>query len=497
MSRARRLVALVLALGVGGYLVYFDAFSGHSNQSGAPVVNVGELERAVPVVLADEHLTTSWYCPGVPANDKSISGSISIANSSDADITGTLTLLSKDQPPVTTSIIVPARSGIEVDALGGIKATFVSAVIELNGSGGTVEQHVVHLAGDSVALCANTPAKDWFFADGFTGSDSIEQIVLTNPFKDATVVDISFVTLETKREPANLQGFVLPPQSVIVLAMDEQGARNEKVLAVAVRASSGRLIAGRSQHFLGDGRLGYTMSLGASATSAQWWFSDGEKGPNISEQLIIFNPGDTDRSLTAVFIAAGDTGAAIEPAVITAPAGRVVTIDTSKLPTLPDGRYAILVAVTAVDGVTQDLAADQIVVEQVKNRRDGNAVATSVVLGMPASAASTTWFAPSGVAAGLDGALVVFNTTAQDASISVQSVGPAGAVPLSGLEKVVVPASGVVAITVPVGLPMGELIFQASAPVIVQRLLPRGHDLIGRSAVHALPLISATATSAG
>lgn len=493
MSLIRRLVAVFVVLGVGGYLFYFDAAHDYNSRK----ARSAETQRAVPVVFSDAHLTTSWYCPGVPANDGSITGTISISNSSDSDITGTISLLSKDQAPVITALLVPARSGVEVDAIGGIQASFVSAMVELSGTAGTVEQHIVHLAGDSVALCANAPAQDWFFADGFTGADSVEQIVLTNPFTDATVVDISFVTLETKREPANLQGFVLPPRSVTVLAMDEQGARNEKVLAIAVRASSGRLIAGRSQHFLGEGRLGYTMSLGASATSPQWWFSDGEKNPNVSEQLVIFNPGSNDRSLTIVFIASGDATAALEPATIIAPAGRVVTFDTGKLPSLPDGRYGILVAISDIvnsagnetTGGDATELQDGIVVEQVVNRRDGNVIATSVVLGMPATAVSTTWFAPSGITAGLEGAVVVLNTTADEASISVQSVGPAGAVPITGLDKVVLPASGMAFITVPIGLPGGEIILQATVPVVVQRLLSRGHELIGRVAVHALPLI--------
>ncbi|MHB1130353.1 MAG: DUF5719 family protein, partial [Ilumatobacteraceae bacterium] len=330
----------------------------------------------------------------------------------------------------------------------------------------------------------------------FTGADSIEQIVLTNPYTDSTVVDISFVTLETKREPANLQGFVLPPRSVTVLSMDEQGARNEKVLAVSVRASAGRFIAGRSQHYLGQGRLGYTMSLGASATSAQWWFPDGEKNANVTEQLVIFNPGDSDRMLSIVFITSGEDTSSIDPATITAPAGRVVTLNTASLPSLPNGRYGILVA--TVD-IPADLGAagisDDIVVEQVINRGDGKTVGTSVVLGMPTSAASTTWVAPSGATGGLDGVFVVLNTTADAATISVQSVGPAGAVALSGLDSIALPGSGLVTITLPVGLPVGELILRATSPVIIERLLSRGHDLVGRSAVMALPLVPSPVTS--
>ncbi|MEK7410337.1 MAG: DUF5719 family protein [Actinomycetota bacterium] len=499
MIRVRRLLAVILALGAMTSLVVLDKVNKVTLLTPLSTERPGK-SHAVPIISTELKLTTSWFCPGVPANDAAITGVIIISNSSDSDITGTITLLSSEQQPVISALSVPARSSVALDAIAGIESKFVSAVVELNGDIGSVEQQIVHPAGDSVALCANAPSKDWFFADGFTGADSVEQVVLTNPFTDSTIVDISFVTLETKREPATLQGFVLPPRSVTVVSMDEQGARNEKVLAVSVRASSGRFIAGRSQHYLGQGRLGYTMSLGASTTSPQWWFPDGEKNANVAEQLVIFNPGDTDRTLSVIFITNGDAASGLEPATITAPAGRVVTLNTASLPTLPDGRYGILVAMveTSADqtltalGVTDTV--DNIVVEQVINRGDGKSVGTSVVLGVPTSAASTTWVAPSGATAGLDGTFVVLNTTADSASISVESVGPAGAVALSGLESIVMPASGLVTITLPVGLPVGELILRATVPVIVERLLGRGHDLVGRSTVMALPLIPSPVT---
>lgn len=494
MMKIRRLLAMMVALGAMGSLIAFDASHDVASLTEASIEST-DMPLAVPVVATESRLTTSWYCPGVPGNDATVTGVIFVSNSSDSDITGTITLLSDNQQPLVNALSVPALSSIALDAIAGIESKFVSAVVELNGGVGTVEQRIVHPAGDSVALCANAPAQDWYFADGFTGADSIEQIVLTNPFTDSTVVDVSFVTLETKREPANLQGFVLPPRSVTVLSMDEQGARNEKVLAVAIRASSGRFVAGRSQHYLGQGRLGYTMSLGASATSAQWWFPDGEKNANVTEQLVIFNPGDTDRTLSVVFITPGEATSSIEPATITAPAGRVVTLNTASLPSLPNGRYGILVATVEIPtdlGVV--VAPADIVVEQVINRGDGKTVGTSVVLGMPMSGASTTWIAPSGATAGLDGVFVVLNTTADAASISILSVGPAGAVALSGLDSIRIPGSGMVTITLPVGLPTGELILRATTPVIIQRLLARGHDLTGRSAVMALPLIPSPVT---
>ncbi|MEI7967232.1 MAG: hypothetical protein WCH94_06535, partial [Actinomycetota bacterium] len=97
-----------------------------------------------------------------------------------------------------------------------------------------------------------------------------------------------------------------------------------------------------------------------------------------------------------------------------------------------------------------------------------------------------TWSAPSGVTPGED-SLQVMNTTSQEATVSVLQVGPAGAVVLGGLESLVLPAGGVLSIGVPPGLPDAQIIVQASVAVVVQRLLLRGHDLFGRSAVLALP----------
>jgi hypothetical protein len=436
----------------------------------------------MPHVAAAEALTTNWFCPGVPANDDTISSNLVISNASETDISATVTLLSTGQTPVVNAVSIPARSNISLDARGGIGAQFVSAVVEIIGSQGLVEQIVRHPAGDAVVLCANQPETDWFFADGFTGADSIEQIVMTNPYVDATVVDITFVTADAERSPEQLQGFVLPAKSVVALSMDQQGARNEPILAVSIRASSGRLVAGRVQHYLGQGRLGYSMSLGASAMSTQWWFSNGEKLAGNTESLVIYNPSSRDRSLSVVFVNGSDSANSIDPLLITAPAHRVITVDTGAIPSLPVGRYGIIVATN-----DQDLGDSLgVVVEQVINRRDGNTVGTSVVLGAPLHSESTTWSAPSGVTASED-SLQIMNTTSQEGTVSVLQVGPAGAVVLGGLENLVLPAGGVVSIGVPAGLPDAQIIVQATTTVVVQRLLLRGHGLFGRSAVLALP----------
>ena len=479
------MVVTVLAACLALIVVDSGANSGvNGDASIDSAINVTEVSALAPMphVAAADALTTNWFCPGVPANDDSITSNLVISNASEADFSATVTILSTDQTPIVNAVSIPARSHISLDARGGISAQFVSAVVEIIGSQGSVEQIVRHPAGDAVVLCANQPETDWYFADGFTGADSIEQIVMTNPYVDATVVDITFVTADAERSPEQLQGFVLPANSVTALSMDQQGARNEPILAVSIRASSGRLVAGRVQHYLGQGRLGFSMSLGASAMSTQWWFSNGEKLAGNTESLVIFNPSSRDRSLSIVFVNGSDSANSIDPLLITAPARRVITVDTGGIPSLPVGRYGIIVSTNDQD-VGDSLG---VVVEQVINRRDGNTVGTSVVLGAPRNSESTTWSAPSGVTASED-SLQIMNTTSQEGTVSVLQVGPAGAVVLGGLENLVLPAGGVLSIGVPAGLPDAQIIVQATTTVVVQRLLLRGHGLFGRSAVHALP----------
>ena len=475
----RQLAVFVLSLLMVGAMVLTN------QRDNAAIESLVTPVPVMPVVSVDQRISTSWFCPGVPGNDGTISGSIIVSNPSDADFNATVTRLGVGVSPVVTAVTVAARSQAVVNVKEGIESPFISTIVEILGGVGTAEQFINHPAGNSVAQCANEPATDWYFADGFTGADSLDHIVLTNPYSDSTVVDVSFVTTESTREPSRLHGFVIPPRSVIALNMADEGARNEPVVAVEVHASAGKLVVGRSQHYLGDGRLGYTMALGASGLSSEWWFADGEKLDGSTEQLVILNPTRSDATLSVMFVNGANPDTQSEPASVIAPAGSVTLFDTGTLPNVPNGRYGIIVSTVGEPGVE----APGIVVEQVINRRVGNTVGTSVVLGAPMGAMSTVWVAPSGVSSGIDDAMLILNATPIEGMVTVSQIGPAGEVAIAGLESVLLPASGLVSIPVPAGISNGEIVVRATVPVVVQRMLLRGHELTGRSAVLALPTI--------
>jgi len=478
--RVRQVVIALATVAVAAALVIVDARV-------SPEVDDAPLVRgrvAIPSIAAGETVASTWFCPGVPGNDGTITSQLILANSGSQDMSATVSHLGSAVEPVTQSVVIPALASLEVEATGGVSSPFVATIVEILGSSGSVEQVINHPAGRSVVPCTTTTASEWHFADGFTAADSLESIVISNPFSDASVVNVTFTTKDSLREPGNLQGLVVAPRSVLSISLAEQGARNEPVLAVSVRAKSGNVVVGRSQHYLGQGRLGYVMNLGSMGDATEWWFADGEKLDGSTEQLVVYNPWDVDRQLNVVFLPVDGT-TEIEPLVVTAPAGRVTLIDTAQLPTLPAGRYGINVS------VLDDLSRDDrgVVVEQVITRRVGDKVGTSVVLGTPGDALSNVWVAPSGVAPGLEDGLVVLNTTPSEASLFVEQVGPAGLVPVPGLESIVIGPGSLTVVTIPPSLSAAQVVVRSDQPVVVQRMLSRGGELVGRTTALAMPVL--------
>ncbi len=332
----------------------------------------------MPHVNGAATLTGSWFCPGVPASgEEGVGGEVIVSNRDSEQLVGRFTVLTPDGAVAEQGITVApwSRSTIDVDALA--TAPFASVVVELDGGGGIVEQRAVHPAGDSVAPCSNDTSDTWYLADGFTVDGSVETLVLTNPYDDVAIAQLSFSTESGESSPSAFRGFPIPPRSVKVIPIAELGFRNEPVVAVEVTTTSGRIVLGRAQHYLGGGRLGYQVVLAAPAPREQWWFADGERGDGITETFAIYNPTDSDVEVDAVFLGLPIDANFGEIPPIAVPARRVVVFDPSADESgagIPDGRHAV---------VFSTLAEPSIVVERAITRPAGDSVATSVVVGAP------------------------------------------------------------------------------------------------------------------
>ena len=488
VGRTRQLVVLAIALSAVAGLVALERRT-------VDPLTLNAATRATSPEFRRDAKASTWFCPGVIGNDDQVSGLLVISNFAEVPVGGTITRFLVDGVARQQRFAVPARSTLEVDALAGVKSGFVSALVESQGAALVVEQLTVHRAGNAVATCASTPSGTWFLADGFTGADSVDQIVVTNPSLDSAILDVSFVTAIGERNPQSLKGVVVPPESVRVFDVAGLDARNEVIAAVAVRATVGRVVVGRSQHYLGRGRLGYTMSLAAAATSNRWFFADGEKAANVNEEFVIYNPSATDQQLTFIF--ADDQGAAIDPVTVTAPGRRVTKFAPSGLSALPDGRYsAIISATSSVDqsagtGSSAGASAgESVVIERVTTRQGNKSTASTVLLGT--SSASRAWVATSGAAIGVADALRVFNPGSLPATFRVSYLGPAGDLAITGYEEVLLEPGASASVLLGPETASTAVSVTSNEPIVVQRRFDRGPK---QPIDGAAPLILMTASA--
>ena len=484
MNIVRRVVGTVLiAAAVAGVVLVERRHPTVADGASSAVGNTS----GFPQASAGNRISTSWFCPGAAGGDGIDSASVVISNPSDGEITASVSFLS-DQSQESKNVTVAARSRLVVDALRGRTVGVAVPVVEIIGSVGTVEQNIVFAAGDVTSQCVSHTSASWYFADGFTSEGSSERLVLTNPFPESAVANISFTTAEGKRTPANLQGVILAPHSAKSISMNEVGAQNESTVALNVQATSGQIVASRIQHYLGGGRLGYSATVGTPTPQRDWWFTSGRTGSTVNEKLIAYNPTDVDAEVTVTFFGVGITngiapdqaGSAASPSsAVTIPAGGVVAIKTDDIADLPKGDHAMLVS---------SLTSTGVVVEHVLSQITGGSSFTAITNGIPGGLVSTKWRVPSGLANGARNALTILNTTAQDGTLTISAVGPGGEVPLPNLVNIPIGAASVISLDVPLGATDGEVVVSSSVDIAVQRRTTRGHGLVGFGIVGALPV---------
>ncbi|MEO7370871.1 MAG: DUF5719 family protein [Ilumatobacteraceae bacterium] len=435
----------------------------------------------MPFVPKGDFVTSAWFCAGVPIGGPQLGGSAIVANPSEVVLAGKVTIFT-DAPgvaPYTAAFEVPSR-GTQAFDLGQLlpQGTFVSAMVEIYGGGGFVEQRADSASGSAVSPCSNSTSSTWYFADGYTVEGSKEQLVVTNPFPSDAIISISESTATESRRPAILQSLLVKADSILIISQDLL-AKRELELAVTVTSTRGRVVVGRAQEYVTSvGRAGFTMTLGSPSLGEQFYFADGEVAPNVIERYSIYNASENDAVVSVAFLGIDPTLGFVNPEPIAVPAGKVVSLIAGDAG-VPAGRHGAVFS-TETPG--------SILVERAITRTTADTVATTVVMGAPPSFASTRWSMAIGTDLPVDNILVVLNATGSQGTVTVKTLGVGGEVPVPGMEAIDLPASGVITIGVSDPTALGHpLIVESTQRIFVERLLPRDPDLRGRSGSFALP----------
>jgi hypothetical protein len=380
----------------------------------------GIADVALPTAAPPGSLSSTWYCAGGTAagTEEGVAEHVvHIANASDADLSGQLTVYPSDGDPVAEPIEVAAHDRVAVRLSDLVTAPFASALVEVSGGEVGVEHELSGPTGRSIGACASSPSDSWYFPAGTTRAGTRLYLAVFNPFPGDAVVDISFDTDDGTRTPQSYQALVIPGGSVLPIDVSEVVTLRNDV-ATELTTRSGRVVVDQIQTVDDEetGTRGLNVTLGSSVSAETWLFPDGVGAEGYGERIVLYNPADAPAEVDVqVVLDDPDVNGIAEPFEVTVGPRSYSAVDV-----LADGRVPAGVGHAIVVRVRNDLP----VVAQRVVTGTGDAVQPGLGYTMGSPLVATRWLVPVAFAEGLSGAaLIVLNpSSTEPARFSVEAV---------------------------------------------------------------------------
>jgi parallel beta-helix repeat protein len=145
----------------------------------------------------------------------------------------------------------------------------------------------------------NSPAKDWYFAEGTTRAGFEEWLTLQNPGSSDITVNATYQLGPSQGDPVQ-KSFTVPARQRLTVSVNvELGAEKDNSVYLS---SSSDFIAERPMYFDYHGAWdGGHDVLGANDSANTWFFADGYTGDNFNEWLCLQNPGTDAANVTITY----------------------------------------------------------------------------------------------------------------------------------------------------------------------------------------------------
>lgn len=347
------------------------------------------VDVAMPTVAPESALSSAWFC-AASATTGSGRGdlAVTVANATGSRRTGTVTWVPNEGDPVTRPLDLGPHAALRLEGADALDVAGLSAIVEVDGGGVSVEHAVESPRGMALAPCASAASDRWYLANGTTARDATQVLVLFNPFPDDAIVDVSFVTDQGRDQPDALQGLPVRARSATRVNVTEI-VRRRDVTATAVVARRGRLVVDRLQWFDGSaGRRGLSLALAAPAPAEVWTFPVGIFEEGLTERWRLFNPGERDA--VVIIEVVPDEGDLPVPVERTVPGRSQITVDASEIGIAPGSAHSS--TVRSING--EPVVAERELVGTAPSSRRG----WSSMLGSPLGA--RRWVLATGPEAG-------------------------------------------------------------------------------------------------
>ncbi len=296
---------------------------------------------------------------------------------------------------------VPPHSRFTIHVNAILPATEVSTLVESDQP--VVAERAMYFNGglaghDTIGV--NLPSTSWYLAEGYTGGDFDEWVLIQNPGDAEAAVAVQFQTQD--------QGLVdrrynVPPRSRFTIHVDDILPDAQ----VSTYVSSSQPVVVERAQYLNSMRSG-SCSIGARSPSCTWFFAEGYTADGFEEWLLVQNPSGAQARVDLTFMQLDGSNTAMS---ISVPARSRYTVPVHEL--LPGAQLSVSVS-----------SRLPVIAERAmywNGRSDGHAT-----LGTPTP--EYTWFFAEGYTAdGFEEWLLVQNPWDATATVRIDFMMPGGA----------------------------------------------------------------------
>lgn len=153
--------------------------------------------------------------------------------------------------------------------------------------------------GGHCVVGAESPAKEWYLAEGTTRDGFEEWLCLQNPNSFPITVNASYLLGPGQGGPVG-KSYTVPAQQRLTVSVNKE-LGPEKDVSVKLTCDSD-FLAERPMYFLYHGAWdGGHDVIGAGAPAQTWFLAEGYTGPNFEEWLCIENPGSADTNIEVTY----------------------------------------------------------------------------------------------------------------------------------------------------------------------------------------------------
>jgi hypothetical protein len=294
---------------------------------------------------------------------------------------------------------------------------------------------------DSIGVTA--PSNKWYLAEGYTGGNFDEWVLIQNPNDAAANINVQF---QTQERGVVDRSYGLDPHSRFTIHADDILPDAQ----VSTYIEADRPVVVERAQYLNDMKSG-TDSIGASAPSYSWYFAEGYTSEGFEEWLLVQNPSDSPALVDLTFMQLDGSNSGVQ---FTVPPRSRYTVPVDQY--LPDAQVS--------SRLTSNIP---VVAERAmywKNRSDGHDT-----IGTPCP--EYNWYFAEGYTAeGYEEWLLIQNPNASQASVNVDFMFPGGstrslAIPVPGRSRFTLNVGGIV------GPTEVSLKLASDLPVVAERAM--------------------------